>query len=71
VIPFYGNFHVIGIEENRKTGHSTIEFSGDLGLGGGTSTMDASMNPEFKYNVTGTFDNATKVLTFEGQRNTS
>jgi hypothetical protein len=71
MIPFYGNFHVTGIEENRKTGHSVMVFSGDFGLGGGTSTMDAAINPEFKYNITGTFDNTTKVLTFEGQRTTS
>jgi hypothetical protein len=71
LIPFSGHFHITSIEENRKTGHSVMVFSGDFGLGGGTSTMYAAMNPEFKYNVNGTFDNTTKVLTFEGQRNTS
>lgn len=70
LISFASNFHVTGIEENRKTGHNVIVFSGDFKLGGG-STMDAALNPQFKYNVTGTFDNATKVLTFEGQRSTS
>jgi hypothetical protein len=41
-------------------------FNGDFGLGDTSIT-----NAEFKYNVTGTFDNSTKVLTFEGQRTTS
>jgi hypothetical protein len=71
MIPFSGDFHVTGIEENRKTGHSTTEFSGDFGLGGGTSTLFATTGSEFKYSVIGTFDNTTKVLTFEGQRSTS
>jgi hypothetical protein len=43
-------------------------FSGDFGLGGGTTAIDAVANPEFKYSVTGTYDNATKVLNFEGER---
>jgi hypothetical protein len=46
-------------------------FSGDFGLGGGTTTVDAAATPEYKYSVSGTFDNATKVLTFEGERNRS
>jgi hypothetical protein len=71
LISFASNFHVTGIEENRKTGHNVIVFGGDLNLGDGTSTMDAAMNPEFKYNVTGTFDNATKVLAFKGERSSS
>ena len=70
VIPFAGNFHITGIEENRKTGHSVMMFSGDFGLGG-TSTISAITNPEFKYSVTGSLDNTTKVLTFEGERSTS
>jgi hypothetical protein len=71
LISFVSNFHVTGIEENRKTGHNVIVFSGNFSLGDGTSTMDAAMNPEFKYNVNGTIDNTTKVLTFKGQRSTS
>jgi hypothetical protein len=67
LVRFQGDFHVTGIEEDRKTGNSVMAFSGDdFGFGSITST-----GPEFKYNVTGTFDNATNVLTFEGQRNTS
>ena len=69
-IPFAGTFDITGIEENRETGNSVIVFSGDFGLGGGTTSVDASMNPEFKYSVTGTFDNATRLLNFEGERNT-
>ena len=46
-------------------------FTGDFGLGGGTTAVDAITNPEFKYSVTGTFDNVTKVLKFEGERITS
>jgi hypothetical protein len=71
LISFASNFHVTGIEENRKTGHNVIVFGGNFNLGDGTSTMDAAMDPEFKYNVNGTFDNTTKVLTFKGQRSTS
>jgi hypothetical protein len=70
MIPFTGNFHVTGIEENRKTGHSVIMFSGDFGLGG-TSTISAITSPEFKYSVTGIFDNTTKVLTFKGEPSAS
>jgi hypothetical protein len=66
MIPFSDDFHVTGIEENRKTGNNVMVFNGDFGLGDTSVT-----NAEFKYNVTGTFDNATKVLTFEGQRSTS
>ena len=33
--------------------------------------QNAVMAPEFKYSLTGTSDNATKVLTFEGEKNTS
>ncbi|MFL6355187.1 MAG: hypothetical protein ACJ71C_01335 [Nitrososphaeraceae archaeon] len=44
-----------------------MAFSGDdFGFGSITST-----GPEFKYSVNATLDNATNVLTFEGQRNTS
>ena len=43
-------------------------FSGDFGLVGGTTAADAAATQEFKYSVTGTFDNATKVLNFEGER---
>ncbi|MGB7954602.1 MAG: hypothetical protein WCF23_11535 [Candidatus Nitrosopolaris sp.] len=71
LIPFLGNLQITSTQEDRKTGHSITEFSGDLGLGGGTSPVDAAANPEFKYNVTGTLDNTTKLLAFEGQRNTS
>ena len=71
VIPFAGNFHITGIEESRKTGHSITGFSGDFGLGGGTSSMFATTSPEFKYSVNGTFDNTTELLTFEGQRKIS
>lgn len=71
LLRFQGNFHVTGMEENRKTGHSITEFSGDFGLGGGTSTLFATSGSELKYNVIGTFDNTTKILTFEGERNTS
>jgi hypothetical protein len=67
MIPFAGNFHVTGVEENRKTGHSIMVFSGDFGLGG-ISTVYAAASPEFKYSVNGTLDNITKVLTFEGER---
>jgi hypothetical protein len=45
MIPFYGNFHVTGIEENRKTGHSIMVFTGDIGLAGGTSIMDTISKP--------------------------
>jgi hypothetical protein len=68
LISFASNFHVTGIEENTKTGHTVTEFDGDLNLGGGTSTMDAALNLQFKYSVTGTFDNATKALAFKGER---
>ncbi len=71
LIPFAGNFHIISIEENRKTANSVLMFTGDFGLGGGTTAVDAITNPEFKYSVTGTFDNVTKVLKFEGERITS
>ncbi len=71
VIPFAGNFDVTSIEENRKTGDSILFLSGDFGLGGGTTSVDAIATPEFKYSVTGTFDNSTKVLNFEGERTTS
>jgi hypothetical protein len=66
MVPFSGDFHVTGIEENRKTGDNVMVFNGDFGL------VDTSVaNAEFKYSVNGIFDNATKVLTFEGQRSTS
>jgi hypothetical protein len=65
LIRFQGDFHVTGIEEDRKTGNSVMVFGGDFGLGSITST-----GPEFKYNVNGIFDNATRLLTFEGQRST-
>lgn len=68
LIPFAGNFHTTSIEENRNTANSVLLFSGDFGLGGGTTTIDAAANPEFRYSVTGTFDNATKELNFEGER---
>jgi hypothetical protein len=70
VIPFAGNFHMTGMEENRKTAHSVMAFNGDFRLGGGTTTIDAAATPEYKYSVTGTFDNATKVLIFKEERNT-
>jgi hypothetical protein len=66
LIRFQGNFHVTGIEEDRKTGNNVIALSGDFGFGSITST-----GPQINYNVTGTFDNATKVLNFEGERSTS
>ena len=68
MIAFVGNFHVTGTEENRKTGHSMVILNGDLGLGGGT--IPGIIHPKFTYNINGTFDNATKVLTFEGERST-
>jgi hypothetical protein len=48
-------------------------FNGDFGLGGVTSTdrFTSVTDLEFKYNVTGTFDNAARVLSFEGQKSTS
>jgi hypothetical protein len=71
MIPFLGNLQITGTQEDRKTGHSIAEFSGDLGLGGGTTPVDAAANPKFKYNVTGTLDNTTKLLSLEGQRSIS
>ena len=68
LIPFAGNFYTTSIEENRKTANSVLVFSGDFGLGGGTTAADATATPELKYRVTGSFDNATKVLNFEGER---
>ena len=44
-------------------------LNGDLGLGGGA--LPGIIHPKFTYNLNGTFDNTTKVLTFEGKRNTS
>jgi hypothetical protein len=41
---------VTGIEENRKTGHTILVFSGDFGLGG-ANTIYAVASPEFKYSV--------------------
>jgi hypothetical protein len=70
IIPFAGHFQITSTEENRKTGNSVMIFSGDFSLGG-TSTISAATTPEFKYNINGTFDNATRVLTFEGERSTS
>jgi hypothetical protein len=70
LIPFSGHFHITSIEENRKTGHDVMIFSGDFGLGD-TNSRFALSSPEFEYNVNGTFDNTTKVLSFGGQRNTS
>lgn len=43
-----------------------MALSGDFGFGSITSTR-----PQIKYSVTGTFDNATKVLNFKGERSTS
>jgi hypothetical protein len=48
------------MEEDRKTGNNVMALSGDFGFGSITST-----GPQIRYNVTGTFDNATKVLTFK------
>jgi hypothetical protein len=69
LIQFQGEFHVTGIEENRKTGNNVMALKGDFGFG--NIAPSPFYEPEFKYNVTGTFDNATKVLTFKGQRSTS
>jgi hypothetical protein len=69
MIAFVGNFQITGTEENRKTGHSVTILSGDLGLGGGT--LSGIIHLEFTYNVNGTFDNTTKLLSFEGERSTS
>jgi hypothetical protein len=66
LIRFQGDFHVTGIEEDRKTGNSVMALNGDFGFDSITSS-----SPQLKYNITGTFDNATKVLAFEGQRSTS
>ena len=70
MIPFAGNFHITGIEESRKTGHGVTVFSGDFGLGVQV-LISAITSPEFKYSVTGSLDNTTKVLTFEGERSMS
>ena len=59
LIPFAGNFLTTSIEENRKTANRVLMFSGDFDLGGE------------QYRVTGTFDNATRVLNFGGERITS
>ena len=59
-------FHVTGIEEDRKTRNSVMSLSGDFGFGSITSASQ-----EIRYTVAGTSDNATKVLTFEGEKNTS
>jgi hypothetical protein len=68
-IPFAGNFQITDVEENRKTGSSIIVFTGDLlCLGGGTTELDATVNPEFKYRITGTYDNVTRDLKIEGDR---
>jgi hypothetical protein len=69
LIQFQGNFHVTGIEENRKTGNNVMALKGDVGFG--NIAPSPFYEPEFKYNVTGTFDNATKVLAFKGERSTS
>ena len=42
LIPFAGNFYITSIEENRKTANSVLVFSGDFGLGGGTTAADAA-----------------------------
>lgn len=49
---------------------SIIVISGDFGLGG-TTAVDAITDPDFKYSVTGTFDNATGELNLAGERTTS
>jgi hypothetical protein len=67
LIPFRGDFHVTGIEEDRKTGNNVMVLSGDFDFG---SIYLGSTGPKFNYNANGTFNNATKVLTFEGQRST-
>jgi hypothetical protein len=73
LIPFKGDFDVTGIEEDRKSGNNVIVFNGDFGLGGvkNTDRFTSATDLKLKYNVTGTFDNATKVLTFKGQRSAS
>ena len=50
-----------------------LVFNGDFGLGGVASTdrFTSATDLKFKYNVTGTFDNTTKVLTFKGERSAS
>jgi hypothetical protein len=59
--------------ENRKTGNNVIVFNGDFGLGGvkNTDRFTSVTDLKLKYSVTGSFDNATKVLTFKGQRSAS
>jgi hypothetical protein len=69
LIQFQGNFDVTGIEENKKTGNNVMALKGDFGFG--NIAPSPFYEPEFKYNVSGSFDNATKVLTFKGQRSTS
>jgi hypothetical protein len=64
MIPFIGDFQITGTEENRKMSHIVMIFNGDFGLGD-TDNMPALISPEFKYNVTGSFDNSTKTLTFK------
>jgi hypothetical protein len=66
LIRFQGDFHITGIEEDRKIGNNVMTLSGDFGFGSITSS-----GPQIKYSITGNFDNATKVLTFKGQRNIS
>jgi hypothetical protein len=74
LIRFQGEFHMTGIEENRKTGNNVMgnnvmALKGDFGFGNIVPSPFYEL--EFKYNVTGTFDNATKVLAFKGERSTS
>ncbi len=73
LIPFKGDFDVTGIEEDRKSGNNVIVFNGDFGLGGvkNTDRFTSATDLKLKYNVTGSFDNATKVLSFKGQRSAS
>ena len=69
LIRFQGDLHVTGMEEDRKTGNNVMALKGDFGFG--NIAPSPFYEPEFKYNVSGSFDNATKVLTFKGQRSTS
>jgi hypothetical protein len=70
LIRFQGDFHVTGVEQDRKTGNSVMALNGNFGFGNITPG-GGWYSPEFNYKVTGSFDNATRVLIFEGQRSIS
>ena len=53
-----------------KTRNSVMALNGNFGFGNITPG-GGWYSPEFNYKVTGSFDNATRVLIFEGQRSIS